>query len=72
MTPLLKRAFDQASRRPRALQDSIAALVLTELESDLKWEESFARSQDTLSALAEEALGEHFAGLSEPLDPDTL
>lgn len=72
MTQLLKRAFDKASQGPEALQDAIAALILAELESEQRWDESFARSQDALSVLAEEALAEHRAGRSEPLDPDTL
>lgn len=52
MTQMLKRAFDEASRRPVALQDAIAALVLAELASEQRWDESFARSQDALAALA--------------------
>jgi len=72
MTQMLKRAFDEASRRPEALQDAIAALVLAELASEQRWDESFARSQDALAALAEEALVEHRAGRTRPLDPDSL
>ena len=51
-------------------QDAIAALILAELESQQRWDESFAHSQDALAVLAEEALAEHRAGRSEPLDPD--
>ena len=72
MTRLLKRALDKASQGPAALQDAIAALILAELESQQRWDESFARSQDALAVLAEEALAEHRAGRSEPLDPDAL
>ena len=72
MTQLLKRAFDKAAQGPEALQDAIAALILAELESEQRWDESFARSQDALKALGEEALAEHRAGRSKPLDPDTL
>lgn len=72
MTQLLKRAFDKASEGPEELQDAIAALILAELESERRWDESFARSQDALTALAEEALAEHRAGRSRPLDPDSL
>lgn len=72
MTQLLKRAFDKVSQGPEALQDAIAALILAELESEQRWDESFARSQDAMTALAEEALAEHRAGRSKPLDPDTL
>jgi hypothetical protein len=72
MTQMLKRAFDEASQGPEALQDAIAVLVLAELASEQRWDESFCRSQDTLAALAEEALDEHRAGRSEPLDLESL
>ena len=72
MTQMLKRAFDEASRGSEALQDAIAALVLAELASEQRWDESFRRSQDELAALAEEALLEHRAGRTTPLDPDRL
>ena len=72
MTRMLKRAFDKASQGPEALQDAIAALILAELESEQRWDESLARSQDALTQLAEEALAEHRAGRSKPLNPDAL
>ncbi|HEX9736935.1 MAG TPA: hypothetical protein VGG06_33635 [Thermoanaerobaculia bacterium] len=72
MTRLLKRAVDKASQGPEALQNAIAALILAELEAEQRWDESFARSQDALARLGEEALAEHRAGRSKPLDPNTL
>ena len=72
MTHLLKRAFDEASRHPRELQDAIAAIVLAELASQQRWDETFARSQDALSTLADEALAEHRAGRTRPLNVEDL
>jgi hypothetical protein len=72
MTKALKKAFEAASRLPDSDQDELAAAILEELEADERWEASFARSQDTLARLADEALEEHRAGRTEPLDPDAL
>lgn len=37
-----------------------------------RWDRSFAKSQDALQRLGDEALAEYLAGKTEPLDPDTL
>ena len=39
-------------------------------EDEAKWDESFAKSQDFLEQLADEALAAYKAGLTEDLDPD--
>jgi hypothetical protein len=44
----------------------------TELEAERRWDELFARSQDLLAHMSEEARQEYRAGLTEPLDPDKL
>jgi hypothetical protein len=72
MTKALKKAFEAASRLPDADQDELAAAILEELEADERWEAAFARSQDALERLANEALEEYRAGRTEPLDPDAL
>ena len=72
MTKALKKAFEAASRLPDADQDELAAAILEELEADERWEATFARSQDALERLAEEALEEYRAGRTEPRDPDAL
>ncbi|HYU33312.1 MAG TPA: hypothetical protein VEW48_14230 [Thermoanaerobaculia bacterium] len=72
MTKLLQRAFDEATKLPDNDQDSLAALLLSEIDSERQWDEAFASSQDLLSRLAEEALAEHRAGLTQDLDPDQL
>ena len=62
MTDLLKEAFAAVSRLPADEQDAMAGLLLAELASEEKWEERFAKSQDALSLLAQEALDEHERG----------
>lgn len=70
MTELLQKAFDQAAKLPREEQDALAALVLDELASEDRWTEAFARSQDKLTHLAEEARTEFRRGTTKPLDED--
>ena len=72
MTKLLQKAFDEASKLPEAEQDSLAQRLLGEIDSDRQWEEAFAESGDLLRRLAEEALADHRAGLTQDLDPDRL
>ncbi|MES2709506.1 MAG: hypothetical protein V4726_23115 [Verrucomicrobiota bacterium] len=68
MTQLLERAFSKASKLPEKEQDAVASFLLAELESEQRWSESFASSQEALSALADEALQEFSAGETLPLD----
>lgn len=68
----LKKAFEAASRLSDPDQGELAAAILEELAADERWEAAFARSQDALARLADEALEEHRAGRTEPLDPDAL
>jgi hypothetical protein len=71
MTKLLDKAIEAATKLPPEQQDAVAALVLDEIASEKRWEEAFAKSQDVLAALAKEALGEHAAGKSTPLNQDS-
>jgi len=72
MRKALEKAFRVASRLPDADQDELAAAILEELQADEHWDAAFARSQDALERLADEALEEYRAGRTEPLDPDAL
>ncbi len=72
MTKLLERAFNEASRLPVEEQDAFATWLLKELESEKRWNELFAGSQEALAKLAEEALSEHRRGETRPLDPDQI
>ena len=72
MTRLLERAYAQVQQLAEPDQDAIAALILEELEDEERGQRSFAQSSPALVRLAEEALAEHRAGLTQPLDPETL
>ena len=69
MSELLDRAIVEVSRLPEDEQDAIGAWLLEELKSEASWAKSFSRSHDQLSSLATEALAEHKAGRTLPLDP---
>ena len=69
MTGLLRRAFAKASQLPPAEQDALAGWLLGELESDNRWSELFARSQEPLSRLAAVAASEHDEGKTDRLPP---
>lgn len=71
MTKLLEKAFEVATKLPPEQQDALAAIVLDEISSEQRWDEAFAKSQDVLSALAKEALKEHAAGRTTPLNQDS-
>ena len=72
MTTLLEKAVRKAAALPDDQQDALAALLLDEIEDEARWDAAFARSQDTLVALAAEAMDEHRADETEDLDPDTM
>lgn len=67
MTQLLEKALSEVARLPAAEQDAVAAILLEELASEQRWSDAFAKSQDLLAKLAEEALAEHAAGRTKPL-----
>ncbi len=72
MTKLLEQAIAKLKTLPLDEQDSIAAMILAELEDERRWDESFAHSPDLLAKLAAEAMAEHRAGETQELDPETL
>lgn len=67
MTKLLEKALEEVAKLPEAEQDAVAAILLDELASEQRWAESFAKSQDKLAKLAEEALADYKAGRTKPL-----
>jgi hypothetical protein len=67
MTQLLEKVLAEAGKLPASEQDALAAIILEEIASEQRWSGSFAKSQDTLARLADEALAEHAAGRTKPL-----
>jgi len=72
MTKLLKTAFEKASRLPDVEQNALAKWLLEELESEKKWDQSFAESEDILDQLGDEALAAHRQGKTKAMDIDKL
>ena len=66
MTQLLDQAIREVTRLPAAEQDALAAILLTEMAAEQRWSTAFARSQDVLAELAEEALKEDQTGRTQP------
>jgi hypothetical protein len=67
VTDLLEKALNEVKKLPPSEQDAVAAILLEELASEQRWSDSFARSQDALEKLAQEALAEHRAGKTKPM-----
>jgi hypothetical protein len=65
---LLEKAF-AAVALPESAQESIASLILDELEADRGWDERFANSQDQLGELVRRAREEAARGEVIPCDP---
>lgn len=72
ITALLEQALKEVASLPEKDQERIAALILDEISSDRRWEESFRRSEDVLGQLADEALSERRAGKTRLLDPEQV
>jgi hypothetical protein len=72
MTELLEQAIARLKTLPVSDQDAIAAMILEELEDEVRWDATFAKSQDVLAKLAVEAMAEYHAGKTQALDPETL
>lgn len=72
MTELLEKAIAQLKNLPVSEQDTLAAMILAEIESDRHWDEAFACSPDILEKLANQAMAEYGAGKTEELDPEKL
>ena len=72
MTELLEQAITKLKTLPVSEQNAIAVMILEELEDDVKWDQAFARSEDSLEKLAAAAMAEYRAGQTQELDPETL
>jgi hypothetical protein len=60
---------------PEAVQERVVEHLqdyIADIRDEMKWGESFAKSQDKLAAAAKKAREEIAQGLATPLDPDQL
>ena len=62
MTQLLEQALARVQGLPQPEQDAIVSLILDELADEQRWADSFARSQDQLTKLAEKVREDVWAG----------
>jgi hypothetical protein len=67
VTKTLEKAFAKVSRLPAKDQNSVARWLLSELQSEARWNKAFRRSADRLAELADEALKEHRNGRTRRL-----
>lgn len=72
MTRLMQAALAEISKLTETEQDALAAWILDELASESRWSAALAESADALAQFADDALREHRAGRTQPLDPDAL
>jgi hypothetical protein len=68
MTKLLEKAFQEAQKLSESLQNDIAEQLLTNIENELKWQETLADQNinlDILTQMAQAALIEDQEGKTE-------
>jgi len=70
MTKLLQEAFKAAAKLSAADQDALAKAILAEVAAESEWERRLTETSSQLEQLADEALKEHRAKRTKPLDPD--
>ena len=64
MTTQLEKVFTELQQLPEAEQNAVAQLI----EDELLWDLTFQNSASLLEKLANEALEEHRAGLTKPIN----
>lgn len=72
MTKLAEKAWAALQELDDREQDRLAQMVLEDIESERKWDQLFATSQDVLEKLAQEAQEDYEAGRTDPLIPEEL
>ena len=72
MTTLLERAFSEAAKLTEQEQDFIGARLLAELSKETEFDQAIASSADQLVRLAQDALKDDRAGLTQELNPERL
>jgi hypothetical protein len=72
MTEALSKAFALATILPEELQDDIAKQLMEDIQGELQWDNTLARSQDQLTKLAHHALKEFKAGRTKKMGFDEL
>lgn len=68
MTKLLEKAVEEVSKLSDKEQNEIAQIIFEEIKDENLWDNNFAKSQDLLSKLADEAADENTANKTKDLD----
>ena len=72
MTRLLEKVLTEVYKLPPEKQDTIAAMILEELEDERLWDQAFAESQDGLAQLARKVRADIKAGRVKNMGIDEL
>ena len=72
MTQLLEKALTEVYKLPPEKQDTIAALILEELEDERLWAGAFAASQNKLAQLTAKVRADIKAGRIKRVEIDEL
>jgi hypothetical protein len=72
MTKSLEQAIERLRQMPKERQDSLARLLLHEIDEDERWSRSTAENAGKLQRLADDVLAADRRGECELLDPDQL
>ena len=72
MTQLLEKVLTEVYKLPPEKQDTIAAVILEELEDERLWDKAFAESQDGLAQLACKVRADIKAGRIKKMGIDEL
>lgn len=68
MIKKLENALIKLAELSETEQESIATMILAEIEDEKRWDEQFSQSQDQLAQLADEALADFKQGKTRPLN----
>ena len=72
MTELLEQDISKIRTLSSDQQETLATIILEEIEEEKQWDQSFTSSPDLLAKLAAEAMTEYRQGKTKELDPETL
>ena len=72
MTQLLEKVLTEVYKLPPEKQDTIAALILEELDDERRWDAAFSESQDKLAQLVLKVRADIKAGRIKKMGIDEL
>ena len=72
MATLKDQVLEEIAKLPEDTQDAVWMQILEDIESERRWDEAFAKSQDKLSKLASKIRADIQADKRKALDLDDL